>query len=553
MTEVGPNPSLNLHGATSHFVSGTGIASAELGFLAGGDRIEGCLFGNGERTGNVDLVNLALNLYSQGIKPNVDFSDIQSVIDVVTKCNDLPIHPRHPYSGELVFTSFSGSHQDAIKKGFEHQQKAHASAAAKGEPQYWNIPYLAVDPADIGTDYEAVIRVNSQSGKGGIAYIVKQHLHLDLPRKMQIAFYKVIQSIADREAREVTVEDITSTFKKTYSYGGSRYEGRLALRNFNLSTEPSEDASADHHGGSCKLDGTLSVDGSLRVIRGDGNGPISALHDALVKYLGIDFSVKEYSNNAIGEGQDAQAVSYVEIVPPADRKSSESWWGVGVDSNIAGSGLRAFLSAVNNAIGDRALPELKLNVGYDAKLSEVDVASILLTNLGLELPRRLQTHFFEAVQKKAAETSGELPVAALLDLFRETYGYESKQPAKVSISTFNVVDVGYGGRRALTGDFDIHGQSLKLRGEGNGPISAALDALRSRIDGAVTVKEYSVHSIGEGSDVLAASYVELIHEVPGSEKTSVWGVATSADITASGLMALMNAVGKLYLAAASHV
>ena len=199
-----------------HNDRGTGIAAAELAVLAGADRIEGCLFGNGERTGNVDIVNLALNLYTQGIHPHLDFSDIQSIIDIVTQCNDLPVHPRHPYAGELVFTAFSGSHQDAIKKGFEDQARRHAQNLANGEAQIWDMPYLPLDPADLGCSYEAVIRVNSQSGKGGIAYLVKQNLNLDLPRKLQVAFYQIIQAISDREAREMTVEDITSTFRSTY-------------------------------------------------------------------------------------------------------------------------------------------------------------------------------------------------------------------------------------------------------------------------------------------------------------------------------------------------
>ena len=542
MTEVCPfsNPPLSRFNIA--FISGTGMASAELGFLAGGDRIEGCLFGNGERTGNVDLVNLALNLYSQGIHPNLDFSDLHSVIEVVTQCNDLPVHPRHPYAGELVFTSFSGSHQDAIKKGFDFQKKAHAIAALKGEPQYWNIPYLPVDPADLGTDYEAVIRVNSQSGKGGIAYLVKEHMHLDLPRKMQIAFYKVIQAIADREAREVTVDDITSAFRKTYYYGGSKYQGRLALQHFTVSAQPTEDPSDEHRGESCTFDGTLSVDGVPRVVRGNGNGPISALHDALLTHLGIDFSVREYSEHAIDEGQNARAASYVEIVPSTDRKTSESWWGVGVDSNIAASGLRAFLSAVNNAIGDRVLPELNVATGFNALSRESDIASVVLATLGLELPRRFQTSFFGVVQKKAMSEGGEISAEDLVELFRKTYGYESEELARFSISSFNMEHMGDG--RKLTGEFVLDGIPLKLDGEGNGPISAALAALHSQIEGVLAVKDYSNHSLGEGADVLAASYVELVYERQG-RKTSVWGVATDTDITASGLKALMNAASRL--------
>ena len=289
--------------------TGQGIAASELGLLAGGDRVEGCLFGNGERTGNVDLVTLALNLYTQGVNPKLDFSDIQSVIDVVTSCNDLPVHPRHPYAGELVFTAFSGSHQDAIKKGFEAQKTRHAEAAAKGEPQYWDMPYLPIDPADIGCTYEAIIRVNSQSGKGGIAYLIKQHLGLDMPRKMQVAFYQVIQSIADREAREMLVEDITTAFRSTYHFGSSKYEGRLALKSFKISSEPLADSTAEGEEPADErrlFDGTISVDGVLRVIRGEGNGPLSALLDALRTHLHVDFAVREYSEHAIGEGSSVK-------------------------------------------------------------------------------------------------------------------------------------------------------------------------------------------------------------------------------------------------------
>jgi 2-isopropylmalate synthase len=282
---------------------GTAIAAAELAVLGGADRVEGCLFGNGERTGNVDIVTLALNLYTQGITPHLDFSDIEEVIDVVTSCNSIPVHPRHPYAGELVFTAFSGSQQDAIKKGFEAQAIRHTKNATDGEPQLWDMPYMPLDPAGLGCTYEAVIRVNaqSQSEKAGIAYLVKQHLHLDLPRKMQIAFYKVIQEISDREAREVTMEDITTSFRQTYHIGGPKYEGRLALRSFRITAEPSPHSTDDEEPSDerRRFDGTILVDGVLRVIRGDGNGPISALLDALRTHLEIDATLREYSYTTI--------------------------------------------------------------------------------------------------------------------------------------------------------------------------------------------------------------------------------------------------------------
>ncbi|KAF5380882.1 hypothetical protein D9615_004123 [Tricholomella constricta] len=532
-----------------HNDRGTGIASAELGMLAGGDRVEGCLFGNGERTGNVDLVNLALNLYTQGIHPGLDFSDIQSVIDVVTQCNDLPVHPRHPYAGELVFTAFSGSHQDAIKKGFEAQKIAHAAAAAKGEPQYWNIPYLPIDPADLGQNYEAVIRVNSQSGKGGIAYLIKQHLQLDLPRKLQIAFYQVIQAISDREAREMTVDDITSAFRSTYHFGGAKYKGRLALRNFKISTEPSADPSelsgdeaADE---TRRFDGTLSVDGTYRVIRGDGNGPLSALLDALRTHLDIDLAVREYSEHSVNEGTDAKAASYVELVPAGDRKSAQSWWGVGVDSDIAGSGLRAVLSAVNRAIGDRVLPELKLSVGFNARSGQADVSTAIVNSLGLELPRRLQSSYFEVVQRQARNAGGEITYEAVTDLFQKTYGFNQADASKkIALQSHKLKQLGEG-RRQLIGEFLFSGEPRTITGEGNGPLSSVLAALHTQIQGTLAIREYSEHSIGEGAEVVAASYVDLIYEVAGAKKKSAWGVVTDADITTSGINAVLSAVNRL--------
>ncbi|KAI0318831.1 hypothetical protein OF83DRAFT_1082672 [Amylostereum chailletii] len=339
-----------------HNDRGSGVAAAELGLLAGGDRVEGCLFGNGERTGNVDLVTLALNQYTQGIDPQLDFSDLQRVIDTVTQCTSLPVHPRHPYAGELVFTAFSGSHQDAIKKGFEEQNVRHALARQTNSPEIWAMPYLPIDPADLGQTYEAVIRVNSQSGKGGIAYLVKQHLDLDLPRKLQVAFYQVVQAISDREAREMTVEDITQAFRETYKYGGADYEGRVVLRSFTTSSSTSRKDGEE----GCVFEGTISVDGVERVLRGEGNGPISALLDATRNGLGVDLSLRSYSEHSIDtqiDLQNARAAAYIELALPGevDSRTAPSWWGVGVDNNISSAGLRAVISAVNVHMGNRVV------------------------------------------------------------------------------------------------------------------------------------------------------------------------------------------------------
>jgi 2-isopropylmalate synthase len=527
--------------------TGTGIAAVELGILAGADRVEGCLFGNGERTGNVDLVNLALNYYTQGIYPNVDFSDIQHVIDVVTQCNDLPVHPRHPYAGELVFTAFSGSHQDAIKKGFEDQEKRHSVARSRGEREIWEMPYLPIDPADLGQTYEAVIRVNSQSGKGGIAYLVKQHLHLDLPRKMQIAFYQVVQSIADREAREMTVDDITTAFHVAYHFGGGKHEGRLALRSFKISSAPNPDT-ADEAEDIRQFDGTISVDGVLRVIRGDGNGPISALIHALRTHLEVDLAVREYTEHSINTETDLQnsrAASYIELVPASDRKSAHSWWGVGVDHDIVGSGLRAVLSAVNSHIGDRPLPELKLSVGLSARSGQSDVASAILNLLGLELPRRLQAAFFEVVQRAAVGSGGEIAHEALSALFKKTYGYDSPSRG-LWLRSFEL-DRAEGGTR-LTGEFVFQEKVQRIKGVGNGPLSALLACLHNSIDGSLVIREYSEHALGQGTEVGAVSYVELVYEVTENgqaRKTSGWGVVSDTDIAASGLHAVASAASRV--------
>ena len=522
--------------------------------MAGADRIEGCIFGNGERTGNVDIVNLALNQYTQGISPKLDFSDIQACIDIVNHCNDLPVHPRHPYAGELVFTAFSGSHQDAIKKGFEMQAQRHAKASMRGEPCIWDMPYLPIDPADLGCNYEAVIRVNSQSGKGGIAYLIKQHLGLDLPRKMQVAFYKVIQAISEKEAREVTVEDITTAFRRTYYYGGPKYVGRLVLRSFKVTSEPrpepsiqtgyESDEGADERK---RFDGTISVDGVLRVIQGEGNGPLSALLNALKKYLEIDLVLREYTEHTIGDGQDAKAASFVELTSRGHENHSrpESWWGAGHDFDISGAGLRAVLSAVNNAIGDRPLPELKLTVGLNERSGQEDVASVILNSLQLELPRRLQASYFEVVQVACRSSGGEISYEEVKSLFCKTYGYLVPD-TRFAFKSFTMEHVGDGSRRSVDGTFIFDGEHRRVTGEGNGPLSATLAALHSQISGTLSVREYSEHSIGEGTDVKAASYVELVYLPDGQQKKEIsWGVALDEDITVSGVKAVLNAASAL--------
>ncbi len=313
----------------THNDRGTAVADAELAVMAGADRIEGCLFGNGERTGNVCLVTLGLNLFSQGIDPMIDFSDIDEIRRTVEYCNQLPVHPRHPYAGELVYTAFSGSHQDAIKKGFEALEAEAANAQVPFAEYPWAVPYLAIDPHDVGRTYEAVIRVNSQSGKGGVAFIMKAEHQLDLPRRLQIEFSRVIQAHTDTEGGEVTPTEMWDIFSAEYLAGG-----QLAL----LDHQTSSVVESKH-----ALTAEITVDGRPQPVEGVGNGPISAFCDALAT-VGISARVLDYTEHALTEGTDAQAASYVEC-----ETGGAVYWGVGIDTNTATASMRAILSAVNRS------------------------------------------------------------------------------------------------------------------------------------------------------------------------------------------------------------
>ncbi len=313
---------LSLH---PHNDRGTGVAAAELGLMAGADRMEGCLFGNGERTGNVDLVTLALNLYTQGIDPKLDFSDIDAVINTVTYCNALPVHPRHPYAGDLVFTAFSGSHQDAIKKGFAAQEARNDAL--------WEVPYLPIDPADLGRSYEAVIRVNSQSGKGGVAWVIEQDKGLKLPKTLQAAFSRHVQRLADETSRELDAGDIWRLFEQTYLTAPT---DRITLLDYQ------ESGSA----GARIFVGTLALDGVKRSISGRGNGLISSVVAALREGFAVDIDVADYNEHAIGAGADVQAAAYLQC----RTRDGRTVFGVGVDADIATASVRAVVSAANAAL-----------------------------------------------------------------------------------------------------------------------------------------------------------------------------------------------------------
>ncbi len=299
-----------------HNDRGTAVASAELAVMAGADRVEGCLFGNGERTGNVDLVTLAMNLYTQGVNPGLDFSDIDAVRQLVEDCNQLPVHPRHPYAGDLVFTAFSGSHQDAIKKGFAKQQP----------DAIWEVPYLPIDPADLGRSYDAVIRVNSQSGKGGMAYLLEQEFGLQLPRRLQIEFSRAVQRVADESGREINAGDLHALFAREYLEQDEPYHY--------ISHRMVEDS--EHE---VQLDVNVARHHAPQTFAGTGNGPI----DAFVNALGLEIRLMDYHEHAIGSGADARAACYVELRVG----NGPTLFGVGIDSNIVTASFKSVLSAVN--------------------------------------------------------------------------------------------------------------------------------------------------------------------------------------------------------------
>ena len=331
------NVILSLH---PHNDRGTAVAAAELGYMAGADRIEGCLFGNGERTGNVDLVALGINMFTQGIDPKIDFSDIDQVKRTVEYCNQLPVPERSPWAGDLVFTAFSGSHQDAIKKGFEAMD---ARAAAEGKTVdeiEWAVPYLPIDPKDLGRSYEAVIRVNSQSGKGGVAYLLKTDHAIDLPRKLQIEFSGVVQSKTDSEGGEVTSDQIWSIFNDEYlpSDDADSKWGRFEL----LATQTRSDMS-----GEVVLDVTVRDGETENSVTGQGNGPVAAFVEVL-RAQGFDITVYDYVEHALSAGGDAQAAAYVEL-----QVDDQRLWGVGIDGDISTASLKAIVSGVNRAIRTR--------------------------------------------------------------------------------------------------------------------------------------------------------------------------------------------------------
>ena len=318
-----------------HNDRGTGVAAAELGYLAGADRIEGTLFGNGERTGNVCLVTLGMNLVSHGIDPHIDFSDIDEVRRTVEYANQLKVPERHPYGGDLVFTAFSGSHQDAIKKGFDHLERDAKAAGVAVDQHTWAVPYLPIDPKDIGRSYEAVIRVNSQSGKGGVAYLMKTEHHLDLPRRLQIEFSKIVQDKTDSQGGEVSADELWEIFEDEYLPTDGAPWGRFRLKGLSQTSVMNQDV---------QLTVVITDRGQEVELSGHGNGPIAAFCNILQNY-GVDVRVLDFHEHALSAGGDASAAAYLECAIGGD-----VYWGVGVDPNTTTASLKAVVSAINRAI-----------------------------------------------------------------------------------------------------------------------------------------------------------------------------------------------------------
>ena len=319
-----PEVVVSLH---PHNDRGTGVAAAELALMAGAHRVEGCLFGNGERTGNLDIVNVALNLYTQGVDPELDFSDIDAVRRTVEHCNQLPVHPRHPYAGELVYTSFSGSHQDAIKKAF----------AARQEGDVWEIPYLPIDPKDLGRSYEAVIRVNSQSGKGGMSYLLESEYGVTMPRRLQIEFSQVVQRVMDRDGKELTAANLWQLFRAEYGL-----DAPAVVQHRVWETAAGAAADGSRH---VQLSATVPWAGGQHKVQGQGNGPIDAFAQALGSLIGQSVRVVDYQQHAIAEGADARAMAYIEL----RLGDSPAFFGVGADSDTSAAAMQALLSGLNRA------------------------------------------------------------------------------------------------------------------------------------------------------------------------------------------------------------
>ncbi|MFL5901953.1 MAG: 2-isopropylmalate synthase [Solirubrobacterales bacterium] len=462
-----------------HNDRGTAVAATELALMAGAERVEGTLFGNGERTGNVDLVTLALNLMTQGVDPELDFSRINEVRRDVEFCNRMPIGERHPYVGDLVYTAFSGSHQDAIKKGMEAMEKL-----PNPENAVWDVPYLPFDPEDIGRNYDEAVRVNAQSGKGGVAYIMRAEHDLELPRLLQIEFTRTVQKEVDASNAEITAEQLIKLFHAEYM------EHRdAALLSHSVNSDDESHLS--------DLEATLRFRGELVSIEGTGNGTIAAFVAAIENLLDVKIKIRDYAQQTLSDGTDAKAISYVKL-----SIGDDTTWGVGEDTDTAKANFDAILSAVTRVPGawDR------LESGADGKSREVS------SPLKIEFRRLVQP---------LRDQSAEAPAMKLVD-YEVSRGEEA-------------------GKWSLKARIELEGSSAeRIEGEGNGVIAAFVDGLEAWLKTSVEIREYAQQTLNEGTGAVAVSYVWV-----EAEDEAVWGMADHTDTVSANLNAVLSALGRI--------
>ncbi|KAI9069382.1 aldolase [Trametes sanguinea] len=526
----------------THNDRGTAVAASELGLMAGADRIEGCLFGNGERCGNVDLITLALNLYTQGVPCGLDFSDMPRTIDVYTQCTGMPVPARHPYAGELVFTAFSGSHQDGIKKGFEAQAVRHARAERERERKMWMVPYLPLDPEDVGRVYEAVIRVNAQSGKGGIAYIIRRHLHVDLPRAVQQEFYGVVQRRADREARELSGDEIVRTFKAYYHLDERASHGTLTLESFAVEETTKEGEPV------ATFQGRIRDDGKAFTLRGEGSTPLTAFLSAVQSWTGVQYSVIETHQRASLDPTSGEIISFVLLANPHCRNvttngnvySSTPCWGVGIHADRTRSLIRAALSGVNRLRRESAdtLYEA-LNVS-----TQEEVLRILanLHTLSVPIPRAMQGALDEICA--AADVAGISPDQAAAWFVARFYhrtprNGDALKAALLGFSITRVLSASGSGECAkrirVHATVLLHGMEKQVEGTGSDAVSSLLTGL-SALLGFVVLREVEVRPATEP----ARQNVAFVQAE--TEKHQVgWGVGLDEDLTTAMLQAALIA------------
>ena len=499
-----------------HNDRGSAVAATELGLMAGADRVEGTLFGNGERTGNVCLITLAMNLFSQGVDPGLDCANINDLVRMAEYCNQLPVHPRHPYAGELVFTAFSGSHQDAINKGFKAMESSNSLL--------WEVPYLPIDPMDLGRTYEAVIRINSQSGKGGVAYILEKEHGIELPRRLQIEFSKTVQAIADGEGVELSADRLWQAFETEYLEGNGRYEF----------VEHRSEADADHSGGQTLI-AEIAGDGKTMVVAGHGNGPVAGFVDAIRRETGLAFDLADYREHAMGTGANATAVAYVEL----RREDGATMFGVGIDKNIVTASLKAVLSGVNRMLKkagdkiDKPARARTVEMGGESSSTASPIARALKKHRGLDLPSRLEAEFAGAVQAGGKGASPE----HICQAFEEEY---LKPGHFAFIAHAAKSGLGKGEGQTVTATVTAGGKPRKIEGNGIGLLAAFIDAMSKECGHEFDHADYREHIIGTGANAGVAAYVEL----RGADGQKVFGVGLDNSMAEASLKAVVSAINR---------